>query len=161
MQAAPLVDKKVQGALLARAARYWVLSVTLVTTLTIVGWLFVSPGIAAMIQLRQQLPSLLGAVLVACMASIVVLPVILLDLARFMNRFVGPVLSLRRSLRQAAAGETVAPMKFRDDDYWQDLASDFNQVMDRLDSTALPGETCQIDQTASAEPLAVGNESCI
>ena len=54
------VDKKVQGALLVRAARYWVLSLVVVGALTILGWMFVSPGMPVLVEIRDQLPSLLG-----------------------------------------------------------------------------------------------------
>lgn len=145
------VDKKVQGALLIRAARYWVLSITVVSALTILGWLFWSPGIAVLIQLREQLPSLLGTVLVALMASLVVLPVILLDLVRMTNRFVGPMLRLRRSMRQAAAGEKVAPVKFRGGDYWEGFADDFNLLLDRLNQGSSPSTN---GPTGKSEPSA-------
>ena len=86
------VDKKVQGALLARAARYWLLSVVVVASLTVLGWMFVTPGMGALIQLREHLPWLLGGLLVALIVSLCVLPVILYDLARLSNRFAGPML---------------------------------------------------------------------
>ena len=95
------VDKTVQGARLVRAARYWFLSLLVVGALTVLGWMFVSPGMPVLIELRHQLPSLLGGLVVALAVSVLVLPVILYDLARMSNRFAGPMLRLRRGMQQA------------------------------------------------------------
>jgi len=128
------VDKKVQGALLVRAARYWVLSLVVVGALTILGWMFVSPGMPVLVEIRDQLPSLLGGFVVALAVSLVVLPVILYDLARMSNRFAGPMLRLRRGMEQAVAGERVEAIHFRDHDYWQEFADAFNELNERLQS---------------------------
>lgn len=142
------VDRKVQGALLACTARYWALSVTVVAALTILGWIFITPGVSVLMELREELPSLLGAVLIAFLASFLVLPVILFDLVRVSNRFVGPVLRLKRSMQQAAAGESVNPVRFRDEDYWQDFADAFNHLLERFD---IPENSVQLAETNSSD----------
>ncbi len=126
------VDKKVQGALLVRVARYWILSVVVVGALTVLGWMFVSPGMGALVQLRHELPMLFGGLVVALLVSMTVLPVILYDLAKMSNRFAGPMVRLRRAMQQAAAGEHVDSVYFRDHDYWQEFADAFNQLNERL-----------------------------
>lgn len=128
------VDKQVQGALLIRAARYWVLSLLVVGSLSILGWMFVSPGMPMLVELREHLPALLGGFAVSLLASLVVLPVILYDLARMSNRFAGPMLRLRRGMQQATAGEQVDPIYFRNHDYWQEFADAFNGLNKRLRS---------------------------
>ena len=126
------VDKKVQGALLVRAARYWVLSLLVVGALSILGWMFIAPGMPVLIELRSHLPALLAGFAISLLASLVVLPVILYDLARMSNRFAGPMYRLRQSMQRAATGERVSPVYFRDEDYWQDFADAFNQLNERL-----------------------------
>ena len=54
--------------------------------------------------------------------SLLLLPLVIFDMIRFSNRFVGPLLRLRRSMRQLARGQRVEPLKFRSNDLWQDLA---------------------------------------
>lgn len=127
-----LVDKQVQGALLARAARYWVLSLLVVGSLSILGWMFIAPGMAALVALRSQLPALLSGFAIALLASLVVLPVILYDLARMSNRFAGPMYRLKQTMKRAADGERVNSVHFRDGDYWQEFADAFNELNDRL-----------------------------
>ena len=60
------------------------------------------------------------------------LPVLLYDLAKYSNRFAGPVYRLQRNLNALAEGQSVAPMSFRENDYWQALAESFNKVASRL-----------------------------
>ena len=71
-----LVDSKVQGALIFRTARLWLLSIVVVGVLTILGWMFVSPGVSVLIEIRQLLPSLLGSLAIAGLASLLVLPIV-------------------------------------------------------------------------------------
>lgn len=143
------VDKKVQGALLARAARYWLLSVVIVATLTVLGWMFVTPGMGALIQLREHVPWLLGGLGVALVVSLGVLPVILYDLAKMSNRFAGPMVRLRRAMNEAAAGEHVKPIHFRDHDYWQEFADAFNLLNERLETLEKEHAETEVGELAS------------
>lgn len=143
------VDKKVQGALLARAARYWLLSVVVVASLTVLGWMFVTPGLGALVQLREHVPWLLGGLGVALAVSLSVLPVILYDLAKLSNRFAGPMLRLRRAMNEAAAGEHVEPIHFRDHDYWQEFADAFNLLNQRLQTLEKEHEEVETEELVS------------
>lgn len=144
------IDRKVQGELLTRVARYWVVSMTMVALLTILGWMFITPGLKALLDLRQQLPSLFSGMLVAVVASLLVLPAILFDFVRMTNRFAGPIFRLRRCMLQAAKGEKVAPLKFRDDDYWQEIADAFNQLLARIETTDSDTEAAEEKEQPSA-----------
>ena len=128
------VDRRVQGALAARAMRYWALSVAVVGMLTVVGWVFVAPGIAALVESPDKLRATVACLAVAVATSTLLLPVVLYDLVRFSHRFVGPMVRLRESMRRAAAGESVSPVRFRDDDYWQEFADAFNAMQARLEA---------------------------
>lgn len=130
-----LVDREVQGGLLGKAAGYWMLSLAVVGSLNVVGWIFVAPGVDALVRIREQIPSFVGILVVALVSSMVVLPVVLYDLVKYSNRFAGPIHRLQRSLQAVANGDQVAPLSFRDDDYWQELAEHFNRVVARLSET--------------------------
>ena len=54
-------------------------------------------------------------------------PAFMLDTIRFSNRFVGPIARLRRHLRQLGNGETDR-CQFRENDYWAEMAGEFNDV---------------------------------
>jgi hypothetical protein len=39
------------------------------------------------------------------------------------------VYRLRRALREAAEGNVARPLQFRDDDFWREVADDFNRAL--------------------------------
>jgi nitrate/nitrite-specific signal transduction histidine kinase len=128
-----LVDREVQGGLISKAACYWLLSLAVVGSLNVLGWIFVAPGVDVLVQMRQHLPSLLGTLVVALISSLIVLPVLLYDLTKYTNRFAGPICRLQRGMNDVAEGKFVPPMVFREGDSWQDLADSFNRIVARLE----------------------------
>jgi hypothetical protein len=67
----------------------------------------------------------------AVVASLLLVPIILLDSLRMSNRFAGPMVRLRRAMGRLAEGESVQPINFRDNDFWADFAEDFNRMLAR------------------------------
>ena len=122
------VDRKVQGALIARVVMYWV--VCLITiALMLLCWDIIT-GPARMFYLHfDDMWFFYGP---AAIASFLLLPLIIVDIIRVSNRFVGPMLRLRRSMRALARGEYVEPIEFRSNDFWYDFADEFNAVRARI-----------------------------
>jgi hypothetical protein len=122
------VDYKVQGALIKRVLVYWVMCLFTVT-LMLLCWRIMT-GPARMFYTHfddmwfQFGPALIG--------SMLLMPLVVADIVRVSNRFVGPLLRLRRSLRALAHGEDVAPLTFRDGDFWKDFAVEFNVIAERM-----------------------------
>ncbi|MCE5268177.1 MAG: hypothetical protein LLG00_09865 [Planctomycetaceae bacterium] len=119
------VDPKTQGMLILRVATYWLVAVVAIVLVTVCWGSSTGPARPFLVRLLDMWPSYGPAVLV----SFLVLPVVLVDIVRFSNRFVGPTLRLRRAMRQLARGEYVEPIEFRDTDLWQDFADSFNAVL--------------------------------
>ena len=60
------------------------------------------------------------------------LPVFIVDTIKLSHRFAGPIYRLRQTIRIAGRRRArYQPMKFRDFDFWQGLAEDFNQMVER------------------------------
>ncbi|MEQ8848844.1 hypothetical protein [Botrimarina sp.] len=131
------VDRKVQGALIARAARYWAVSVTVVAMLTVIGWVFLAPGVGALVRSPELLRGVLTCLVISVVVSGLLLPIVLYDLVRFTHRFAGPMVRLRESMRRVAAGETVETLRFRDGDYWQEFADAFNAMQARIENAPI------------------------
>jgi len=122
------VDPKVQGALVGRVILYWV--VCLITiTLMLICWRIVTGPARPFYTHFDDLWFFHGP---AVIASFILLPLVVLDIVRLSNRFVGPMLRLRRSMRALARGEYVEPLEFRDTDYWHEFAEEFNAVLKRV-----------------------------
>jgi hypothetical protein len=117
-------DREVQGALMTRVVMYWLFCL-LTITLMLVCWTVISgpPRRFAplMLELYQRYAPALAA-------SLLVLPIVMLDVVRLSNRFVGPIKRLRDGMTVLAEGGEVMPMKFRDRDFWSPLADLFNSI---------------------------------
>ena len=128
------VDPKVQGALVVRVVFYWMMCL-LVITLMLLCWRIVT-GPARMFYTHfSDMWFFYGP---AAIASLVLLPLVIIDVVRFSNRFAGPLVRLRRAMRALAHGEAVQPIEFRDADFWQDFAREFNAVAARVQRQSPP-----------------------
>jgi hypothetical protein len=122
------IDREVQGSLLLRTAVYWLFCL-LSVSLLLIFWSAITGPDRRFVDLATDVYYRFGPALVA---SLVLLPIVMLDVVRQSNRFVGPITRLRKALKTLAAGQPATPLNFRDDDFWRDLAFDFNQVAARV-----------------------------
>ena len=92
------------------------------------------------------------------------LPMVVADVIRVSNRFAGPLVRLRRSMRALARGEHVEPIHFRKGDFWQEFAEEFNAVAARVQGERPNAEPTLREEEATAsesvpseelEPVAV------
>ncbi len=145
------VDPKVQGALIGRVILYWV--VCLITiTLMLLCWRIVT-GPARMFWTHfDDMWFHFGPALIA---SFVLLPLIVLDLLKLSNRFVGPLVRLRRGVRALTAGEHVEPIKFREGDFWHDFAEEFNALAAKVQEGTSPSPQ---SDPYEQEPVGAGAE---
>lgn len=141
------VDPKVQGALVARVVLYWVFCLIGIT-LMLLCWQIVTGPRQPYILHLSNLWSNYGPALIA---SFVLLPLVIVDITRFSNRIVGPLFRLRRSMRELARGQCVEPLEFRNDDFWQEVANEFNAI-----SAHMPVAVEKDEAEREEEPIAVG-----
>ncbi len=118
------VDIRVQGTALARAVLHW-LGFALVLVLGTMTWRVFTISQLSWSALRSDLATVATPVLVVLLLTF---PWLVWDTLRVTNRFVGPVFRLKRALRQLNAGKAIEPIQFRDDDFWQELADEVNQL---------------------------------
>lgn len=59
-------------------------------------------------------------------------PLMVYDMLRITNRVAGPIFAMRRQIAALNKGEDARQLKFRNDDYWDTLASEFNTVRQEL-----------------------------
>lgn len=123
------IDSKVQGALLLRSAMYWLLSVMTIALMMLCWRILTGPSRV----FHGHLDGIWFEMGPGLLASLVLLPVVLVDVIKISNRIVGPLVRLRRSLAQLAAGEDVQPLHFRDGDFMQEIANEFNAVVKRIE----------------------------
>jgi hypothetical protein len=119
-----LVDREVQGALMLRIIMYWLFCL-LSISLMLVCWSVYAGPPRRFADLAADLYYRYGP---ALSASLILLPIVMMDVLRVSNKFVGPVLRLRKGLREVAEGRPAQPLNFRDDDFWREMAGDFNRA---------------------------------
>lgn len=146
------VDPEVQGALVTRCLIYWCLC------LFVVFIALLSPDFiyAKLGQVSPTRPGIWLRYAPALILAGVMTPLMVLDLLRCTNRFAVPMVRTRRFLRSLANGESVDPIRFRQNDYWRDHADELNAVLRRMqmlegkDSTA--SEATGEDRPWAEEP---------
>ena len=120
------IDSAVQGALLRRIILHWFLYFVVagLAIVTLQAMLSGPNGEPLMTRVMQQISefSLVGLILIC------IFPAFLLDTVRFSNRFVGPVGRLRRYLRQLGQDGNPERLSFRGNDFWAEMAEEFNVV---------------------------------
>ncbi len=140
------VDFEVQTSLLRRMALQWVAFLA-VNSLALYCWTYLISG--AEDSLGGHMSRFLQLYLPVLIVSAALLPVFLLDAAKLSNRFVGPILRVRRALAEAARGDKVRPLHFRENDFWRSLADDLNNVL-KLEASSPVAATATL--TATEKP---------
>jgi hypothetical protein len=151
------VDRDVQGRLLGLFIRCWAISLCTAGGLTVLGWIFVTPGITGFVGPNSFMVTILPMVLVGACAALLVLPLLLWDMVRVTHRFAGPLVRFKRHLREAAAGGPLTPLHFRDGDDWPELAEAYNSLLDRFRSQV--EDLTKVDNAPA--PEATTSESAI
>ena len=146
------VDVSVQGALIGHAILYW-FTCLVTLTLLLFCWQIITGPVRPFSTHWEHLWFHNGPALVA---SLLLLPMVVLDLLRLSNRFVGPLVRLRGGWKRLASGEPAAPIHFRKGDFWQEFADHFNATAARIEE--LEAEVRSLRQAQSPqeqEPVAV------
>jgi len=148
------VDPQVQGALLRQAVYYW---------------FWASATFALIIFVYRVFPALLSGtgqesgriwyhLSPYMVASAVLFPIVILNAIRFSNRFTGPMVRVRRTLKQLARGETTSMRSFREDDFWSDTADDINEIAALLRKVR-PSTSAAIDIEGDVVSYGAGREA--
>lgn len=126
-----LVDFRVQGALIVRVVLYW-LTCLFAIMLLLLGWGLLTDPARPLNSHMADLWAFFGP---AAVASLFLLPAVVFDLLRLSNRFAGPMFRLRQSMHDLAQGKPVDTVRFRQGDFWEEFADDFNTVATLADKS--------------------------
>jgi hypothetical protein len=138
------IDSKVQGALARRIIFHWFVFVGVASAAALLLQVLSDPFRPAGEHLRDVWFTH-GPFLVV---MVFMLPVFVIDTIKVSHRFAGPIFSLRRSMREVAEGQPPRKLQFRENDFWQDLATDYNAMIARLAPGA--NETSQAERDSLA-----------
>ena len=135
------IDSKVQGALARRIIFHWLMFIAVAAVAALLLQVLSDPFRPAGDHLRDVWYTHGPFIIV----MLFLLPVFVMDTIKISHRFAGPIFSLRRSMREVADGKPPKKLKFREGDFWHDLATDYNAMIARLapesnDKTAVEQE---------------------
>lgn len=139
------VDPKVQGALVRRLVLHWFCFIAVAAIVAFCLQILTNP-FRSIREHGQEVWWTHGPFL---LVMFFMLPVFIVDTIKLSNRFAGPIYRLRNTIRSVADGEKFHPLKFRDFDFWQGLADDFNAMVARLS-----GAKSDLPRLPADEPLA-------
>ena len=122
------IDTNVQGSLTRRIICHWLAFLMVAFIVTFILQVLSNPfrPVSAHV---QDLWYTHGHFL---LVMVFLLPVFVMDTIQLSHRFAGPIFSLRRAIREVAAGGSPRKLKFRRRDFWKDLAEDYNAMLARL-----------------------------
>jgi len=122
------IDSSVQGALARRVIFHWLVFLAVASSAALVLQVLSDPFRPA----NEHLANVWYTQGPFLIVMIFLLPVFVIDTVKISHRFAGPVLSLRRTMRGVADGQPPQKLKFRKQDFWHELADDYNAMIARL-----------------------------
>lgn len=139
------VDSSVQGVLIGRIVLYWMSALLYVSLGSACfqyyqhpDWSLVKHAEALFMQFWPWLPSVF-----------LCLPLVIFDIVRLSNLFVGPIYRLRQHLAELNDDPNCRALKFRDDDYWQDLAEPIHGLQAEI--LTLRAEVAKLRRIAASQ----------
>lgn len=134
------MGSKVQVALLSRVVMYWCAYMGAIAAFVLIWRIVTGPARLFYTHFEDMWFHFGPAVI----ASLILLPLLLWDMLRVSNRFVGPLTRMRMHFRMGARGEQVPPVHFREGDFWHEVSEEFNALMAELQG---PSEDHEAPQT--------------
>ena len=145
------VDRAVQGALLRRIALHWAFYFT--GLVIVLGIFYVMKSLAT--SEPMSVNEFFQNHMITFTVLLALVPVFLYDTLKLSHRFAGPIVRLRNGLSAWGDGEEVKPIKFRQNDFWNELADHFNRAVERTQRDLPELESSASDETIN-EPVQVG-----
>ncbi|MFK7737249.1 MAG: hypothetical protein AB8B50_14535 [Pirellulaceae bacterium] len=123
------VDKKVQGALASRIVFHWfVFFILSLVSLYTLEYFMGDPALT----MGERLSVLWSRYASFVLLMICIIPAFIYDSMKLSNRFAGPMVRLKDSISRLADGEPTPELNFRDGDFWKDVSTEFNRMVEKV-----------------------------
>jgi hypothetical protein len=142
------VDPQVQGALVRRLVIHWVAFFSVAALVAFCLQVLVDPFLPIGEHFARMSQTHGPFLLVLAF----MLPVFVSDTIKLSHRFAGPIYRLRQTVRRLADGEEFRPLAFREYDFWQGLAADFNRMVERFQSGRGDSAIADSGSTSASTP---------
>ncbi len=122
-----VVHKAIQFALVRRLLLQWICFAWTMCLASMTIQFFINP-----VGTQVNLDVLWGTFITNCLVSGCLLPLFIYDSVKYSHRFVGPILRLHSQLKQVGVAP-VNPLQLRADDFWHEVAAEFNSMLTRIE----------------------------
>lgn len=119
-----------------RVIAHWVVFAFIATILTLTMQFLGNP----LLTFSEQLAAVWKNQGIFAIVIFMLMPLFIYDTVRLSHRFAGPIVRLRRALNDVAEGKKPVKIKFRDGDFWKDLADEYNILVEKGFLTEVPRE---------------------
>ncbi len=144
-----LVDQNVQGGLVRRMLFHWLVFLAATAlTFVVLRAMLGDPRLS----IGERLESHVGDFVLLAALLVSLLPAFMLDMIRFSNRFVGPLVRMRSHVRNMADGSEGERICFRKQDFWRDFADDFNALVELVNRQRARIVELEAARSDSSEP---------
>jgi len=131
------IDPEVQTAIIKRIVTYWLAGIMFILMPLTLSNTWMQPDV----HIVSHFTSVVMQYWPILLMMFLLLPLAVYDVNRFSNRFVGPIYRLRKVLENFEETGKLEKFKFREKDYWQDLAGQINSVSQRIEELERKLET--------------------
>lgn len=125
-----LIDRPVQLGMVFRMLGQWMAFLAAVVCALPLFRAIVLGDIAT--PLNERLHNAGVDFVIVLVVFLLLLPYFIYDSFKMTNRFAGPMYRLHQQIKALSTGEPQRPINFRKNDYWQEVAKDFNAMIERL-----------------------------
>ncbi len=138
-----LIDRPVQLRLVRRQILHWLTFIATAVVLLPMFRAVVLVDATTPIDERFRQAGVDAAILFV--VFIALLPYFIYNTIQTSNRFAGPIYRLRCLFRGAAEGESLKTLRLRDEDFWHDMADDYNRMVEHLVNSDDAGKSDEAD----------------
>lgn len=143
-----LINRTAQGSIIKRSIYHWYFCTSLIL-MTMAIFIALSDPSRSAILLIYELWTYFSP---AFVASVVLLPLFIYDILKLSHKIAGPLERLSAEMTKLADGESVKPLRFRDGDYWPELAEKFNELAAKVQAERKSNPCCELDSEDQSAP---------
>jgi hypothetical protein len=149
-----LVDWQVQGALLRQSLLQWLVFALLGALLFAIFQVLL--GGRPQDPWAHRLQAVWPMVASLFVSLLMLLPKFVNDSLKLSNRFAGPIVRLRNTLREVGEGKPYRKISFRNSDLWQEIADELDRALAATRRLAL--SQAEAESTSNVQPVSTSVE---
>jgi hypothetical protein len=143
------IDAPVQGSLVRRVIFHWMMFLIVTALVSFMLQVLSNPFKPVSFHWNNMVWTH-GPLMIV---MVFLLPVFVVDTIKLSHRFAGPIFGMRRAMREIVQGKPPRQLRFRSNDFWHELADDYNAML-----TKLGAEADETNAITDEEPLATIGE---